>query len=380
MVVLHHAGYVLDWSDAEGAHPDVWLRWGILLALRRMKLGVTLFFVISGYCIAASADAHHRRTDSPWRFLRRRFWRIYPPYWFAMGGFAAGITLLNVAGLHALYDGARGVQLEPPWVLEFPQWVGNITLTETWRPHVWGPGRDVYTGVAWSLCYEEQFYFICFLALWMDSRRWPATLTAATLGVTGLRAWAWWVGRLDGLAGTFPLLWHEFAVGLAVYYRLNRARRGDERRAIDVALALLMLIGLATRGRDTALAAGFGLVLIGLRGRDEWLSRRAWLAPLNACGKRCYSIYLAHLPVCVVGSLLLLESGMTAFWSRTLVLIPLVSLAAVGVAWVFFAQVERHFLDGPPGGRALLPIKSARSRLIESLPSAIPEVDRPVPL
>src|SRR3954454_448248 len=57
-------------------------------ALRRLldfthhfNVGVALFFVISGYCIAAAADNSRVRRDHIGTYFVRRFRRIYPPYW-----------------------------------------------------------------------------------------------------------------------------------------------------------------------------------------------------------------------------------------------------------------------------------------------------------
>lgn len=347
MVVIHHAGYAIDWSE-EG---DSWLRWATLLAVRRMKLGVSLFFVISGYCIAASADASDRRGHAPWSFLGRRFWRIYPPYWVALLGFATLIVALDAAGLDRLYKGSLAVVLDPPSILDWRQWLGNITLTESWRPHVWGPDRNIYTGVAWSLCFEEQFYMLCFLAIWLLPGRFFLTVGSATLAIVTARAYAWWVGGLEALTGTFPLLWHEFAAGLAVYYRLNVARDNLPKRFTELALICLLAAGFISNGRSTITAAAFGLVLIALRPWDQWSAALPWLAPLRACGRRCYSIYLAHLPAGVIGNQWLYELGLTGFWERALVMIPLVSLAGVALGWAFHAIVESHFLTPPPIGR-----------------------------
>jgi peptidoglycan/LPS O-acetylase OafA/YrhL len=44
-------------------------------------LGVPLFFVISGFCLAASAASSRRNNESALSFLKRRFRRIYPPLW-----------------------------------------------------------------------------------------------------------------------------------------------------------------------------------------------------------------------------------------------------------------------------------------------------------
>ena len=149
-----------------------------MLAVRRMSVGVSLFFVISGYCIAASAAGHAKKGGSAWGFMGRRAWRIYPPYWAALLGFVAVVVALDAAGLGRLCRGPLGIDLDNPGSLSWGQWLGNLTLAETWRPYVWGPRRDVYTSVAWSLCFEEQFYVICFLALWL-----------APGGSTGRSAW-----------------------------------------------------------------------------------------------------------------------------------------------------------------------------------------------
>jgi peptidoglycan/LPS O-acetylase OafA/YrhL len=204
--------------------------------------------------------------------------------------------------------------------------------------------------VAWSLCFEEQFYLVCFLALWLAPRRIFATLAAASAALLALRASVWAMGGLPRLTGTFPLLWHEFAVGLAVYYRLNVSTSGASRRWVDAALVAMLAAGVLTGGRDTAVAAAFGLTLIALWRWDGLISGLAVLGPLRACGRRCYSIYLAHLPVCVVGSLVLIELGLTGFWARALVVIPFVSAAAIAVGFVFFDLVESRFLNPPAIG------------------------------
>src|SRR4249919_3000902 len=47
-------------------------------------LGVPMFFVISGYCIAAAARTSIQYDQSTRYFLYRRVRRIYPPYWFSI--------------------------------------------------------------------------------------------------------------------------------------------------------------------------------------------------------------------------------------------------------------------------------------------------------
>ena len=152
-MVIHHAGFALDAAEI-GAGPDAWARRAFVGVTRLMNLGVPIFFVISGYCIAASADANRRRGASSWTFLGRRFHRIYPPYWAALLGFAACMVVLDAAGLERLHAEKRhALELASPGYLNWSHWLGNITLTETWRPLVWGhPAVRIFTRIAWTLC------------------------------------------------------------------------------------------------------------------------------------------------------------------------------------------------------------------------------------
>src|ERR1700755_1697515 len=59
---------------------------------------VMVFFVISGYCIAASAEAGRRTGMSFGDYMRRRLQRIYPPYFFAIVFFAATRVVKLAAG------------------------------------------------------------------------------------------------------------------------------------------------------------------------------------------------------------------------------------------------------------------------------------------
>lgn len=374
MVVLHHAGFavVMDRTPVPGA-------WGALRrafsgALWSMNLGVPLFFVISGYCIGAGVSAAGRRGDGAWRFLGRRFRRIYPAYWAALLGLVVLTSGLDAAGLGRLHfgSGAHALQLDSPGLLDAVQWAGNLTLTEEWRPLAWRPPvKSVFTRVAWSLCYEEQFYFVCFLALMVARGRLHVALAVVTVANFLLRAALADVGDLGRIDGAFPLLWHEFAVGLAVFWRLNEAATVGEKAAVDLALTWLAAAGWlgyfggTPVGGSTAAAAVFGLVLIGLRRWDDRATRLAWLAPMRACGRWSYSIYLTHLPVCTVGNLCLYEWGLTGYWARALVMIPLVTAASVVVGWLFFQRVERHFLN-PPADRPVRVPDVAGNREIEA--------------
>ena len=66
-------------------------------------LGVPIFFVISGYFIIQSADY----TKSIKDFLTRRFFRIFPGYWFSL------LVVLLATEVQKIYLGDNGIPNVP---------------------------------------------------------------------------------------------------------------------------------------------------------------------------------------------------------------------------------------------------------------------------
>ncbi len=51
------------------------------------------------------------------------------------------------------------------------EWLGNLTLTESWRHCVFGGHAQHLLPNTWTLCYEEQFYVIAALILLLAGGR-----------------------------------------------------------------------------------------------------------------------------------------------------------------------------------------------------------------
>src|ERR1043166_3392561 len=167
-VVIYHSTIVYLSTTASAAAPG-WIG-AALEWTHHLNVGVALFFVISGYCIAAAADSARRRNSGIGQYFVRRFRRIYPPFWI--------VVVLSVATFFVLdYGWSAPLLSDPPWAQYRPwwyspsQWIGNLTLTETWRHHVFGDLRGHFPGQAWTLCYEEQFYFVTGMLLLCARRR-----------------------------------------------------------------------------------------------------------------------------------------------------------------------------------------------------------------
>ena len=361
VVVLEHAGVAL-WFDSLERIPgqSYWLRDSVVMSLR-LNLGAPLFFVISGYCIAASMDSTRRKGISPLRFLARRLWRIFPPYWASMAIIAALVVFLDCIGLRWLHQTSIGLELFEPSSFSPSQWLGNFTLTETWRQTLWGGVEPkLLNRVAWALCYQEQFYLVCFAALLFLPNRLYGTLALATLAIVGFRIMLWDSSSERYFHGFFPDLWHEFAIGLALYWRINVARSFWAKRAVEVGFVGIFLVGVWFAAVTTAAAALFGSVLLVAYRWDEAIAGIKRFDLLRACGRRSYSIYLIHLPVCTVGNTALASLGLQDFWLRVFVMIPLVTAGSVVAGWVFYACVDRHFKNLPIVGRFSKWIKPPR--------------------
>jgi peptidoglycan/LPS O-acetylase OafA/YrhL len=203
-------------------------------------VGVDLFFVLSGYLIANqifSGIAQHQKLSLKF-FYARRALRTLPAFWFVL----------------ALY-------------FIFPAVMGGRTPPPVWRFLTFTQNFDLHTGTAfshaWSLCIEEQFYFVLPLAVLMgfwdaraQARGWALLLALLLVGMTARTVLWFTYGRESG--GYFPNIYYatlcrfdEFLPGVAVAMLKNFHRpvwdritqHGQRVLAIGSVAAAAMLYG-----------------------------------------------------------------------------------------------------------------------------------------
>ena len=256
-------------------------------------LGVTLFFLISGFCIHYPQVGVAVLDVKP--YLARRFFRIYPPY------------LVVVTLLFAV---CAGIGKESGGPLNY---VGHLFF---W--HYSGPaasGGMGITPVLWSVALEMQFYLM-YLAVFPMLRRW-GFLRCAFLwfAVDALYYGLYFgIGMGGGLPQPLkpnrfaPTRFGEWLLGAALADQRVRGRSFS--RALPWFLAAVLLITPSYVAayhfevfRDAAYDIPatlafwclFQAALVG-----KWKSRI-----LEWIGARCYSIYLVHLPIVgVIGTAL----------------------------------------------------------------------------
>ncbi len=325
-------------------------------------LGVTMFFVLSGYLITGLLvkEAQETRTINLKNFWIRRIRRIIPAVLFAIAGIAFLCTIFN----HALLTKMRPDVL--PTLFFFNNWwqiFHNTSYFETL-------GQPSPLTHFWSLAIEEQFYLV-----------WPVILLVCTrLGVS----------RAMLIRGTAVLAALSFIVMLILFDPAadpSRVYYGTDTRAfslligallsfvwpyqrfyeqnVDVdnhgniffnivgiaALVSLLLMAVLTNGfspfvyrAGVLLCSLLSAVLIAvLVYPQSWLSRLFSMRPFVWVGKLSYSMYLWHFPL-----ILLMTSsnmvGQAPIWLR---LIQLVAIFGVSVFSYYLIEnpIRKGFLS-----------------------------------
>jgi peptidoglycan/LPS O-acetylase OafA/YrhL len=281
-------------------------------------VGVSFFFVLSGFVLAWSA----RPGDGAVAFWRRRIARIYP------------VHLVTAAIAVAVGARAGG------WPA-----IANLLLVSSWHRDWW----QVLNPVSWSLVCEAFFYAL-FPVLWLAQRRLgprghgvaailsvAAVIAVPWVNVHFALGWSW---------NSFPLArLPEFVLGMALagLVRAGVWRGPGMGYAALLALTGYFLSGKLTGGYGFAACTVIGfacLICAGatadLRGTPS-LWRHPWLVRL---GEWSFAFYMVHLLVrqavtAVVGASAGFPPG------RALAVAGTVFVISLTLAWTLYIGVER---------------------------------------
>ncbi len=326
-VVLYHASLSLPvLFPMRPIHSPAWVQGGYL--------GVPLFFVISGYCIANAAISAARRDQAAHSFFMARLRRIYPPYLF--------VLLLSVVVSRLLPHFQDAFSLAPLF------FASSLTLTQV--PLHQALAQSVF----WTLNFEVGFY-VCVGALLFlpPPLRTPRTilnmLHALTLFATALLIF---LPKAPG----FPLsFWTQFGLGVLAFDILRHPLARFPRLALLVTGIGLVVFALTHRyGNEFVLAAppmrigffvslGFALLLIALYKFDKQAESLPLARFFAWLGGFSYSLYLVH-PLAIGAVLHVARALGLSFKSAAFCVVTEVVVSLI-CARVLFLCCERPFLS-----------------------------------
>jgi peptidoglycan/LPS O-acetylase OafA/YrhL len=238
------------------------------------RLGVAIFFVLSGFVISHSLYNERVTLPLAGRFMLRRSLRLDPPYWVAIA-IAMGSAFLSAA------------------VLPDKAWP-DITSSQVAAHLLYVQEILQYpeiNEVFWTLCLELQFYLIYVLLLAAA----PRNATVALLFTVASISLFWPAGIITtGLwPGSFLPLWHGFLLGTGAYWSWRNPRLV----LFFGTFAFLVLVLSVRRGDAFSITCAATACLLWSFAMTGQISKRLNWSWLQFLGAVSYSLYLIHNPI-----------------------------------------------------------------------------------
>jgi peptidoglycan/LPS O-acetylase OafA/YrhL len=329
-------------------------------------LGVQIFFVISGFCIANAMASALRKERSLATFVWARARRLYPPCWVALF-LAAALSLATYFLVQAGVIKASLLAQQDLLHQSFLYFFSNLTLTAIFF------GEPLLLVICWTLCYEVCFYAL--VALWIPFQKRLGgergilnALHVLTFSIMCILIFAPAYKR-------FPFdLWPQFGLGVLVYDVLRHPQQVRPKIWLTV-LCTQFIAFIVWRNysigawpnpsRLTFLVClVFAVQMLVVHRWDETFSALRPVRWMSAIGLFSYSLYLTH-----VLSLGVIHQGVKLLHlsehSHLLQFALGVGLSVL-IARVFFEYFERPFMSS-----GIRQKKQAESVSVETLPEKL---------
>lgn len=311
--------------------------------------GVSLFLVLSGFCLYVPFAGGRQKRFVTGGFLRRRAWRLLPAYY---------LSLALVVPLHLAFARILGGTSDLSTVQTLWHALAHATMTHIYFPDTFYSLNGVY----WSLALEWQWYAALPLLVLAGARWGVMKAAGAAIAInvvystTFLLAlqlhWLPDTGLLTGavLPNQLYARIAEFALGVIAAELYVTGRLGWARRFRHLAPLVLPGVLVASYLPLSTIAFGvlfFVLLCVVLTGEGH-VARAFASKPIVALGLMSYSLYLVHHPLLkVFGSLShrFLHVTPNVEFVLLLATVPLI----VVMAWLFFLVGERPTLSSRYG-------------------------------
>lgn len=349
---------------------------GLNLFLRSGSTGVSLFLVLSGFCLYLPFAGGRQERFKARQFFVRRCRRLMPAYYtslvfvvllYVVAGSQLGFSPLSIASA-------------------FQQIVAHALLIHTLFPNTF----YALNGAYWSLGLEWQLYLLLPVLIW-GIRRYGIrpTLSAAVICniIYGI-AIAVIIRRgivpassplaIAVLPNQLPGRWAEFILGMVAAELFVTGRIHPWARRARWLIPVLVPVAIGLSGLPLShmvYGAVFFSLLSMVLASDNIVSKMAGWRPLVAIGTMSYSLYLVHQPIVQGLAYFIRVHGHTSP-QETFVALVLLIPAILAVAWLLFVGVERRTITSRRPASAVAPSESpalergetGTSKLLPALP------------
>jgi peptidoglycan/LPS O-acetylase OafA/YrhL len=247
-------------------------------------IGVSVFFVISGFVIAHTIRESAITISYIGNFALRRSIRLDPPYWVSI------VTAISLTYLSTVIF---------PDIHRSPPQPGQVISHIFYLQNILGYGDIV--AVYWTLCFEVQFYlfFICSLGLFQQfslkmasSKIDSIKIQAAIFYILGLISI---LTRFEyiyiPIPGIFIEYWYQFYLGVITYWCVSGQFSQKNFWLFLLTVLLFNIIEGYSASSLTALFTSLFIYILGIRNQ---LTNIFSNFTAQYLGKISYSLYLMH--------------------------------------------------------------------------------------
>ena len=363
VVFVNHAyGQVWEGSDSVGGPGGVLAP--LSYSMVAGHLAVTVFIVVSGFCltmpVVRSGDQLRGGVSG---FLKRRAWRILPPYYAAVA--------LSLLLIWTIIGEPTGTLWDVPIQVTPASIVSHLLLLQD----LFGTGSINY--VFWSIAVEWQMYFL-FPLLILGWKRFGAVPTVAIALAAGYALRVGFDHTRIARANSHFIGMFAFGM-LAAYITFSRRTSYERLRRSAVwgwssAVALAVVSGLVVFWNVLDRQFGFPVVdffvgvmttsalVLSSRNENNPLTRLLSWRPLVFVGTFSYSLYLIHAPLLqVLWQYLLKPAGLGPHAMFSLLMTLGLAFVLAAAYW-FFRLCEAPFMQTAGG--------TGRDKLVSSVPAS----------
>lgn len=328
-VVFRHSDPDIRISQFTSILPE----WFVDIAFRWGRLGVAIFFVLSGFLIAYSFQNKKINFAYLKNFIIRRFVRLSPAYY---------ISIFIALCISFVADYIKGESFEPMGKpLSFLRVIAHLFyVQDIFKLH---HIDDVY----WTLCLEVQFFLVfCILfslaqqlnSYWKNN--WgklivfiPSAVLAALFPIG--------VFQIDGRPTIFLTLWYSFILGVFAYWTWHNYLKDWFFYSYA---AILLFVGIVHSEGFIITSAIVSIVLLEVARAKQMQNLLNWQW-LQFIGKISYSLYLTH--VSIIGAVYyvgykLLDRNVWSEFLCFLLIFP-ISISIATLMWHFVEKPSIHW-------------------------------------